>query len=78
MRVPGGSGFQISRTSAHEGGKVVCRTHSPPLPPGKYSWHSFLLEAESNPGPNTVISIVSMKTAVHVQLYDKRTSLRVT
>jgi len=51
MRVPEGSGSQISRQLAHEGGKVVSPTHRPPLHPRKNSWYSFLLEAESTPGP---------------------------
>jgi len=42
---------QISRQSAHEGGKVVRPTQRPPLPPRKYSWYSFLLEAQSTPRP---------------------------
>jgi hypothetical protein len=50
-RVPGGRGSQISRQSALGGGKVVSPTHRPRLPPRKYSWYSFLLEAESTPGP---------------------------
>jgi len=38
-------------TTAQDGGKDVSLTHRPPLPPRKYSWYSFLLEAESTPGP---------------------------
>jgi len=34
LRVPGGSGSQISRHTAHEGGMVVSPTHRPPSPPG--------------------------------------------
>jgi len=44
-------GSQISRQSEHDGGNVVTPTHRPPLPPRKYSWHSFLLEAVSTSGP---------------------------
>ena len=38
-------------TTAQDGSKVVSLTHRPLLPPRKYSWYSFLLEAESTPGP---------------------------
>jgi hypothetical protein len=43
--------FPDYMTTAQDGGKVVSLTHRPPLPPSKYSWYSFLLEAESIPGP---------------------------
>jgi hypothetical protein len=36
--------------SAHEGGKFVSPTHRLPARPSRYSWYSFLLKAESNPG----------------------------
>jgi len=38
-------------TTAQDGGKVVSLTHRPPLLPRKYSWYSFLLEAESTQRP---------------------------
>ena len=38
-------------TTAQDGGKVVSLKHRPFLPPRNFSWYSFLLEAESNPGP---------------------------
>ena len=52
---PGGlQAFEASwivRQSAHEGCKLVSPTHRPPFVPVKMNWHSFLLEAESTPGP---------------------------
>jgi hypothetical protein len=46
LRLAGGRGSQISKQSAHEGGKVVNPMHRPPLPPMKYSWCSFLSTPE--------------------------------
>jgi hypothetical protein len=43
--------FPDFMTMAQDGGKVVSLMHRPPLPPRKYTWYSFLLEAESTPGP---------------------------
>jgi len=37
--------FPHFMTTAQNGGKVVSLTHRPPLPPRKYTWYSFLLEA---------------------------------
>jgi hypothetical protein len=54
---------QISRQSAHEGGKVVSPTHRPPLPPRKDSWYSFLLEAESTPGHSATKTIMPLKNS---------------
>ena len=48
---PGGWGSRISGQSAHEGGKVFSLTHRLSLPPGEDPRYSFLLEAESIPGP---------------------------
>jgi hypothetical protein len=44
-------GFPDYMTRAQDGGKVGGLTRRPPLPPRKCSWYSFLLEAESTPGP---------------------------
>jgi len=38
-------------TMAQDDGKVVSLKHRPLFNPRKYSWYSFLLEAESTPGP---------------------------
>jgi hypothetical protein len=57
LRVPGGSGSQISRQSTHEGGKVVSLTHGPPLPPGKYSWYSFVSQPQGHGAARRITSI---------------------
>jgi hypothetical protein len=44
-------GLGTSLPPAHEGGKIVSPTYWPPLSRGKYLWCSFLLDAESSPGP---------------------------
>jgi len=42
---------------------MVIPTHKPPLPSRKYSWYSFLLEAESTPGPQCGRKIMSTKNS---------------
>ena len=37
--------------TAQNGGNVISLKHRPPLPLRKYCWYSFMLEAESIPGP---------------------------
>jgi len=39
-------------TMAQDGGQVFSPTHRQPFTPRKCSWYSFLLEAESTPGPH--------------------------
>jgi hypothetical protein len=51
LRLPEEWDFKISRQSVREGCKVVSPTHWPLLRSREHSWHSFLLEAKSNPGP---------------------------
>ena len=52
---------RIPRQLTNEGSKVSSRTYRPPLPPRKYPRYSFVLEAESTPGPRCDRKINPMK-----------------
>ena len=43
--------FPDFMTTAQDDGKIDSLTHRPPLPPTRYTWYSFVLEAESTPLP---------------------------
>ena len=56
--------FPDYMTTAQDDGKVVSLMHRPLLPLRKYSWYSFLLEAESSPqGHSAIGRILSMKNS---------------
>ena len=64
VRVAGSWGSQISRQSAHEGGKVVSRTHRPPLPPENVSRTHFcqrLSQPQDHSAAGRIMSVKNSK-----------------
>ena len=51
LRTPGSWGSQNLWQSSHESDKIVSLKHRPPLHDRVDPWYSFLIEAESTPGP---------------------------
>jgi len=63
LGVAGGSGSQISRQSAHEGGKVVSPTHRPPSPSGNISGTHFCWKMSRPQGHSAAGRIMSMENS---------------
>jgi hypothetical protein len=70
LRVLGGSGFQISRQSALEGGKVVSPRHRPRLPPPQEIPKGLCQRhyRESNPRPSGLHRSASINRATAAPL----------
>jgi len=63
LRVPGCWGSQFPRQSTHEGGKVVSPMYWSLYHPERYTWPSFVSQAEMAQGHCAAGRIMSMKTS---------------
>ena len=63
LRVPGGWGSQISRHSAHEGGKVVIPTHRCLYPPGIIPGTHLCYRLSQPQGQSVAGRFMSMKNS---------------
>jgi hypothetical protein len=63
LKIPGGWGSQISRQSAHKGGKVVSPMYRPPLPPGNISGTLLCYRLSQPQGHSAAGRIMSMKNS---------------
>ena len=63
LGVSGGSGFQISKQSEHEGVKVVSPTHRPPLPSGNIPGTHFCLRLSRPQGHSAAGRIMPMQNS---------------
>jgi hypothetical protein len=59
-----GWGSQISRQSAHAGGKVVRPTHRPPLPPGSIPGTHSCYRLSQTQGHSAAGSFMSMRNSI--------------
>jgi hypothetical protein len=63
LRVPGGWGFQISRQSSHEGGKIVSPTRRSPLPSGIIPGTHFCLRLGQSQDHSAAGRIMPLKNS---------------
>jgi hypothetical protein len=66
LRVPRVWGSQISKQSLNEGGKIVSRTHRPPLPPGNIPGTHFCYRLSQPQSHSAAGRIMSIKNSSNI------------